>query len=64
MTIKDYDFDTIAAIATPFGIGSIGVIRISGKDAFNIINKMSSVKVDTHNKIYHCWIVDEVLSAL
>ena len=59
MTINDYDFDTIAAIATPFGIGSIGVIRISGKDAFNIINKISSIKIDTHNKIYHCWIVDE-----
>ena len=59
MTINNYDFDTIAAIATPFGIGSIGVIRISGKDAFNIINKISSVKIDTHNQIYHCWIVDE-----
>lgn len=59
MTINDYDFDTIAAIATPFGIGSIGVIRISGKDAFNIINKISSIKIDTHNKIYHCWLVDE-----
>lgn len=59
MTINDYDFDTVAAIATPFGIGSIGVIRISGKDAFNIINKISSIKIDTHNKIYHCWLVDE-----
>ena len=59
MTINDYYFDTIAAIATPFGIGSIGVIRISGKDAFNIINKIASIKIDTHNKIYHCWIVDE-----
>lgn len=59
MTINDYDFDTIAAIATPFGIGSIGVIRISGKDAFDIINKISSVKIDVNNKIYHSWIVDE-----
>ena len=28
--------DTIAAVATPFGIGGIGIIKISGKDAFYI----------------------------
>lgn len=59
MTINDYDFDTIAAIATPFGMGSIGVVRISGNRAFDIINQISSQKIDTPNKIYHCWIVDE-----
>ncbi len=32
--------DTIAAIATPVGIGSIGVIRISGNDAFKIADKI------------------------
>ena len=42
MTINDYDFDTIAAIATPFGMGSIGVVRISGNRAFDIINQISS----------------------
>ena len=30
--------DTIVAIATPQGIGAIGVIRLSGKDAITIIN--------------------------
>ncbi|HWI90931.1 MAG TPA: tRNA uridine-5-carboxymethylaminomethyl(34) synthesis GTPase MnmE [Flavisolibacter sp.] len=30
--------DTIVALATPPGIGAIGVIRLSGKDSFNIIN--------------------------
>ncbi|MDQ6763664.1 MAG: hypothetical protein M3015_13680, partial [Bacteroidota bacterium] len=30
--------DTIAAIATPPGIGAIGVIRLSGDKAFEIIN--------------------------
>jgi tRNA modification GTPase len=30
--------DTIAALATPPGIGAIGVIRLSGMDAFRIIN--------------------------
>lgn len=29
--------DTIAAIATPPGVGGIGVIRISGKDAFSLL---------------------------
>jgi tRNA modification GTPase len=30
------EFDTIAAIATPTGSGGIGIIKISGKDAFSI----------------------------
>jgi tRNA modification GTPase len=30
------EYDTIAAVATPFGIGGIGIIKISGKDAFSI----------------------------
>src|SRR5690349_15377472 len=29
--------DTIAAIATPSGVGGIGVIRVSGKDAFSLV---------------------------
>lgn len=32
--------DTIAAIATPFGNSGIGIIRISGKDAINIADKI------------------------
>ena len=32
--------DTIAAIATSSGIASIGIIRISGKETFNIIKKI------------------------
>jgi tRNA modification GTPase len=32
--------DTIAAIATPPGIGAIGVLRLSGNHAFDIIQKM------------------------
>ncbi|NOX33359.1 MAG: tRNA uridine-5-carboxymethylaminomethyl(34) synthesis GTPase MnmE [Deltaproteobacteria bacterium] len=34
--------DTIAAIATPFGSGGIGVIRISGPKAFGIASKLFS----------------------
>ncbi|MFC1752494.1 tRNA uridine-5-carboxymethylaminomethyl(34) synthesis GTPase MnmE [Thermoproteota archaeon] len=36
--------DTIAAIATPAGIGSIGIIRISGNQALPLINKLLSLK--------------------
>ena len=54
MTINDYDFDTIAAIATPFGMGSIGVVRISGNRAFDIINQISSQKIDTPNLSVIC----------
>ena len=32
--------DTIVALATPPGVGAIGVIRVSGKDAFTIVNEM------------------------
>jgi GTP-binding protein len=32
--------DTIAAISTPIGEGGIGIVRISGKDALNIADKI------------------------
>lgn len=32
--------DTIAAISTPIGIGGIGIIRVSGKDAISIVDKV------------------------
>jgi tRNA modification GTPase len=34
------DIDTIAAISTPLGEGAIGIVRLSGPDAFNIIDKV------------------------
>lgn len=36
--------DTIAALATPQGIGAIGVLRISGSKTFEIVNKLFSSK--------------------
>lgn len=33
-------FDTIAAISTPRGEGGIGIVRISGKNAFEILSKI------------------------
>lgn len=38
--LKLYSDDTIAAIATAIGTGGIGIIRISGKDALNILKKV------------------------
>ena len=32
--------DTIVALATPPGIGAIGVIRVSGKDTFAVVNEL------------------------
>ena len=34
------DINTIAAIATPLGIGGIGVVRISGEDAFAVADRL------------------------
>ncbi|HMU10915.1 MAG TPA: tRNA uridine-5-carboxymethylaminomethyl(34) synthesis GTPase MnmE [Ferruginibacter sp.] len=36
--------DTIVALATPPGIGAIGVIRLSGKNAISIINELFTSK--------------------
>ena len=52
-----YQEDTIAALSTPFGIGGIGVIRISGSNSFEIIQKIfiSSKSINdaaSHSVIY------------
>lgn len=39
------DFDTICAIATAIGEGGISIIRISGKDALKVANKVFTPKV-------------------
>jgi tRNA modification GTPase len=69
------DIATIAAIATPAGRGGIGIIKISGKDAFSIaasiFNKSGPVTVDSEkngeklfsslksHRLYHGHIVDK-----
>lgn len=61
------EFDTIAAISTPLGMGGVGVIRISGEKAFEIASKISTKNEFKPNYITHCWIlegdkkVDEVI---
>ena len=52
------EFDTITAIATPLGTGGVGVIRISGDNCFEIIDKMFSKHNLEAGKIAHGWILD------
>jgi len=47
--IKNDLTDTIAAIATALGFGGIGIVRISGKEALNIADKIF-VSVDKNGK--------------
>ena len=35
-----FNTDTIIALATPSGIGAIGVIRLSGPDAISLVNEV------------------------
>lgn len=52
------EFDTITAIATPFGMGGVGVIRISGEKAFEIIEKIFTNSNFEPRKFNHGWIID------
>jgi len=57
MNIND-EFDTITAIATPLGTGGVGVIRISGDKAFEIIEKIFTNTKFEPRKFNHGWIID------
>ena len=52
------EFDTIAAPATPMGAGGVGIIRISGEKAFEIIDKIFTNPNFEPHKFKHGWIVD------
>ena len=52
------EFDTIAAISTPFGNGGVGVIRISGEKAFEIAQKIFTNSNFEPRKFNHGWIID------
>lgn len=41
----NYETDTISAVATPFGTGAIGIIRISGSNSFRICESFFSKKL-------------------
>ena len=67
MNIID-EFDTIAAVATPYGNGGVGVIRISGEKAFEIIKKIFVTSQFTPpsfepRKFSHGWIIDPTLKS-
>jgi len=62
--------DTIAAISTALGVGAISIIRVSGDESINIVNKIFKGKdlnkVETHTINYghiidNNEIIDEVL---
>ena len=53
------EFDTITAVATPLGTGGVGVIRISGDNCFEIIDKIYSKHNLEAGKIAHGWILDD-----
>jgi len=57
----DYQMeDTIVAISTPPGEGAIGIVRLSGKDAISIVNKIFSVPIDgaESHRIFYGFIQD------
>ncbi len=66
--------DTIVALATPPGVGAIGVIRLSGDEAINIVNQVfpakDLTKQDSHTIHYgtirddNNRVIDEVLASL
>jgi len=65
--------DTIAAISTTMGVGAISIIRVSGNEAINIVNKIYKgkdlTKVKTHTINYghiidNERIIDEVLVSI
>ena len=65
--------DTIAAISTTMGVGAISIIRVSGLDAINIVNKIFKGKdlnkVESHTINYGYIvenenIIDEVLISI
>ena len=65
--------DTIAAISTALGVGAISIIRVSGEDSINIVNKIFKgkdlTKANTHTINYghivdNNEIIDEVLVSI
>lgn len=57
--LKKYSQDTIVAIATPIGAGAIGIIRISGPRAKNILDKIFSKKNLKPRKLTLGWVLDK-----
>ena len=54
----NYEFETITAIATPVGTGGVGIVRISGANALNIVQKIFSKQIKVNSFTYG-WIKEE-----
>ena len=54
----NYEFETISAIATPLGFGGVGIVRLSGNEAFDIAQKIFSKNISEAGKIYHGWVLE------
>jgi len=54
----NYDFDTISAVATPLGTGGVGIVRVSGVRAVDVVKKIFSKKEIKPGIINHGWILD------
>ncbi len=52
------NFDTIVAIATPMAQSAIGIIRVSGESAYNVVQSIFSKKI-TPKIINHGYIVND-----
>ena len=44
--------DTIAAISTAYGEGGIGIIRVSGDEAFSVVQKIFTGEVREREMVY------------
>ncbi|GHT63485.1 tRNA modification GTPase MnmE [Endomicrobiia bacterium] len=51
--------DTIAALSTATGKSAIAIIRLSGQDAFQIINKIFQTKSKPYQQVKYGYIVDK-----
>ena len=52
--------DTIAAISTSLGVGAISIIRVSGKEAISIANKILDIDLNNYkaNTINYCHVIN------
>ncbi|MBU1026350.1 MAG: tRNA uridine-5-carboxymethylaminomethyl(34) synthesis GTPase MnmE [Candidatus Margulisbacteria bacterium] len=59
--VKHSTGETIAAIATPIGVGGVGIIRISGENALNLLKihfKASNGQVISSHQMLHGWLIE------
>jgi len=52
--------DTIVALSTPNGKSAIAVIRLSGNESFNIINKIFKTNSKSDKQVKHGYIIDGI----